>query len=173
MEQSHWEAIWFAACQGFPRILLNPKIYYLIHKYRPLPILSQFDLVRTTTSHFLKIHHSIILHLCLGLLNGPFILGFLTKTLYTPFFFPIRSTRLVHLILLDLINLTIFGEHYKLLSSLLCSFLHSPVTTSNIIRNNFHITLFSNTLSLHSSLNMSDHVLHPYKQQGKLYFCVS
>jgi hypothetical protein len=29
-------------------------------------------------------------------------------------------------------------------------------------------TLFSNTLSLRSSLNMSDHVSHPYKTVGKI-----
>ena len=42
----------------------------------------------------------------------------------------IRATYPAHLILLDSMTQTIFGEQYKSLSSSLCSFLHSPVTSS-------------------------------------------
>ena len=130
----------------------------------PLPIISQLDLVHTTTSHFLKIHLNIILPSMLGL-SGHFISGFPTKTLYTPLLSPTRSTCPAHLSLLYLINLTIFGAQYRPLSPSLCRFLHSPVNTCHISRNNFLRTLFSNTLSLHFSLNISDHVSHPCKQQ--------
>ena len=50
----------------------------------------------------------------------------------------------------------------------MCNFLHFPVTSSlsgpNIPLN----TLFSNTLSLRSFLNVNDQVSHPYKTTGKL-----
>ena len=52
---------------------------------------------------------------------------------------------------------------YRPLSSSLCCFLHAPVTSSLLGSNIFLSTLFSNTLSLHFSLNVSDQVSYPYK----------
>ena len=75
---------------------------------------------------------------------------------------PIRAACPDHLILLDFIIQTIVGEEYRSLSSSWCSFLHSPVTSSHIGPNTLLSTLFSNTLSLSSSLNASDQVSHPY-----------
>jgi hypothetical protein len=54
------------------------------------------------------------------------------------------------------------------LSSSLCSFLHSPVTSSLLGPNILLNTLFPNTLSLCYSLNVSDQVSHPYKTTGKI-----
>jgi len=73
-----------------------------------------------------------------------------------------------HLILLDFITQTVLDEEYRSLSSSLCSFLHSPVISSLLGPNILLSTLFSNTLSLHSSLNVSDQVSHPYKVRGKI-----
>jgi hypothetical protein len=62
----------------------------------------------------------------------------------------------------------ISGDEYKLLSSSLCNFLHSPVTSSLLGPNILLRTLFSNTLSLCCSLNVRDQVLHPYKKTGRI-----
>ena len=102
-------------------------------------------------------------HLCLGLPSDLFPSGFPTKTLYMLLPFPIWTTCPAHLIFLDFITRTILGEENRSISSSLCSFLHSSVTSSfsgpNILLN----TLFSNTLN-----PVSDQVSHPYKTTGKI-----
>jgi hypothetical protein len=67
--------------------------------------------------------------------------------------------------LLDLIARKLFGEEYRSLGSSLSSFLHSPVTLSLYI---FLSNLFPKTLSLRSSLKVSDQVSHPYKTTGNI-----
>jgi hypothetical protein len=67
-----------------------------------------------------------------------------------------------------LITRIIFGDEYRSLSSSLCSLLHSPVTSSLLDPNILLSTLFSNTLSICSSLSVRDQVSHPYKTIGKI-----
>jgi len=81
---------------------------------------------------------------------------------------PIRATFLAHLSVLDLITRTILCEEYRSLSSSLCNFLHSPVTSFLLGPNILLNALFSNTLSLLSSINVSDQVSHPYNTTGKI-----
>ena len=107
-------------------------------------------------------------HLCLGLPSGLFPSGFPTKSHFTPLLSPIHATCPAHLILLKFITQTVLGEEYRSLSSLLCSFLHSPVTFSLLGPNILFSTQFLNVLSLCSSLNVSDQASHPYKTTGKI-----
>ena len=73
----------------------------------------------------------------------------------------------------ELITRIIFGEEYQSLGSSLCSFIHSPVTSSLLGPNILLNTLFSNTLSQLSSLNLSGHVSQPHqKLQTNLHFYI-
>ena len=118
-----WQSNWFAASQEIPRTSRNPKVHYCTHKRPPtVSVLGQPNPVHIPTSHFLKIHNNIILHLSLGLSIGLFPSGFPTKTLYTPIPSPIHAACRAHLIILDFITQTILDEEYRSLSSSLCSY---------------------------------------------------
>ena len=78
-----------------------------------------------------------------------------------------RATCPTHLIILDLITRIIFRKEYRSQISV-CSFLHSPLTSSLLGPNILLNTLYSNTLNLRSSLYVSDQVPNPYKTSGKM-----
>jgi hypothetical protein len=71
-----------------------------------------------------------------------------------------------------LIILITLGEEFKLWSSSLRSFLQPSITSSPLGPNIFFSTLFSNTVSLCSSLNVSDQVSYPYRTTEKLQVCI-
>jgi len=57
VQSPSWEANWFAASQGIPRISRNPKVHYRTHKPPPpVPNLGQPNTVHIPTSHLLEIH---------------------------------------------------------------------------------------------------------------------
>ena len=114
MEQSpSWEAKWFSASQEILHILYNPKVHFRIHKCQPsVPILSHLDPVHT--AHPTSWRSILILSSHLGL--GLFPSVFPTKTQYTLLVSPIHATRPAHLIPLDFITRTIWGEEYRSLT---------------------------------------------------------
>ena len=120
-----------ATSQEIPRISWNPKDHYSTQKCPPhLPILNQLHPVPTTPSHFLKIHLKIILPSTSGSRQCSISLSFPYQNLVHTLPSPIRATCPAHLILLYFTTHTIFGKEYRLLSSSLCNFLHSSVTSS-------------------------------------------
>ena len=168
MEQSpSWEANWFAGSQEFPHILWYPKVHYCIHKCPPpVSILNQLQPVHTPTSHFVKIHLNNVLPSMSGSPKWSLSLRF-------PHQNPVYASPLIlalcpiHLIL-DFITRTILGEEYRSLSSSLCSFFHSFVTSSLLGPNIFLNTLVMYTLSLCSSVNVSNQVSQSYKTTGEI-----
>jgi hypothetical protein len=149
-----------------PRNILNLKVHCRIYKRSPLVlILSKINLVRTALFDLFKIH---LTHLCFSLRSARFLSVFLTNNLYAFLFFPIHATWPSHPILLDLNILIILGEEYKSWSSLLRSFLQSPVTSSLFGPNIIFCNLFSVTFSLCSSLNVRSQVSQPYRTVDKI-----
>jgi len=170
MEQSlYWEVNQFSASQEFPAFYGAQRVITAFTSACHLS-LSWATSIQPIPSYPFSWTTILIFssHQCLGLQSGLFPLGFTTKTLYTPLLAPICATCLAHLILLHLITWTILGEQYRSLSSSLCSFLHSPVTSSLLGSNILLSTLFSNTFSLCSSLNVSNQISYPYKTTGKI-----
>ena len=110
-------------------------------------------------SSYVSISHSyrsiLILssHLCLDLPSGFLPPSLVTKTLVS-LLYSIHATRSDYFMFRNSITRTIFGEQYRSLSSSLCGFLHSLVTSSFLGPNILLSTLFSNT------------------QHAKLYFCI-
>jgi hypothetical protein len=60
------------------------------------------------------------------------------------------------------------GREVRSLSSFLCNFFHSHITSSLLGPKPLLNTLFSNTCSLRFSLNVSDQVSHPYRTTDKI-----
>ena len=158
-ERPSLEANGCSASQEIPRILWNPKDRYCIHKGPPPALCWASSLHSyTPTSSFLKIHFNIILPCTTWSLKRSLSLRFShQKPVYASAHQHMRyMPRPYHS--LDFITWTMLGEEYRSFSSSLCNFLHSLVTPSLLGSNILLNTLFSNTLSLRSSLNVSDQV---------------
>ena len=123
-----WEANQFQLVKKFPTFYGNRRFITVLTSAR------QLSLSWTTSiqSHPTSWRSILILssHLRLGLPSGFFPSGFPTKALYTTRLTPIRAMCPAYLIFLDLMTQTILGEQYRSLSSSVCCFLHSFVTSS-------------------------------------------
>ena len=134
-----------------------------------VPFLSHLDPVHTLSSHCWKTHLNIILPSTPRSYKQSISLRFPHQNPVCTSPFPLRATCPAYLVL-DFITRTILSEEYRSLSSSLCSFLDSPVTSSLIGPNILLSTLFSHPLNLHSSLSASYQVSHPCKTTDKSIF---
>ena len=114
MQSPSREANWFAASQGIPRILWNPKVHHRTHmRPPPVPILCQSNPVHIPTSHLLEINPNIIHPSTPRSPQWTLSLRFPHQDPIRPLCSPIRATCPAHLILLDFITRTILGEEYR------------------------------------------------------------
>jgi hypothetical protein len=124
--------------------------------------------IQFTSSHTISLRSILILssHLRLGLSSGLSSSCFPTKVLYAILVYSMCATCPANLIL-DMLTLIIYGEAYKVWSSL-CSHLQPPATFSLLGPHILLSTLIPNTFHLYSSLILRDQVSHPYKTTEKL-----
>ena len=162
-----WEANRSSASQEIPRVVWNSKFYHRVHK-RPPPvrILSQISTVHASPTHFF--HFNIIFPSTLKSSNLALSLRFLHQNPGWTSPLPIHVLRAPPIALFSIWSPEQHLVEYRSLSYSLCTFLHSPVTSFLLGPNTLLSTLFSNTLSLRSSLNVSDQVSHSYKTTGKI-----
>lgn len=126
-------------------------------KQPPVSFLSQMNLVCSVLSQFFNVY------LCLGLPSLIFPSHFPTKTLCVFLLSPVSAT-----VPASLVFESTFDCECKSWHSALHMFLHSPVT---LIHWNISLgTLFWNTLSLCSSVIVSEQVSHPFKATCKVTF---
>ena len=119
MQQSaSWAANRFTASQDIPRVLWNQKVHYRSHKCPPPDPIFRASSKQSIPPHRTSWRSILILssYLRLGLPSALFPSGFPTKTLCTPLLSSIRTTYPAHLIVLDFITRTIFGERYRSLN---------------------------------------------------------
>jgi hypothetical protein len=143
-----WEANSYSASQDIHRLLRNPKVHYRVHKSPNLvPILSQPNQLHPIDPYLPKVQLNVIFPPTPKSFQWSLPFG-------PPNQHPENSSPLLtraacptHLILLDLINLTILDKEYRRRSSSLYNFLQDP-SSSLLGPNIFLNTLFSETLSL-------------------------
>jgi len=107
-------------------------------------------------SHSLRIHFNIILPFTPGTSKWYLSPRFPHKNPTCTFLLPHTCYMLSPNYCSRFITRIIFGDDYRSLSTSLCIFLHSCLTSSLLDPNILLNTLFSNTLSLSSSLKESD-----------------
>ena len=155
----------FSASQEIPLILWNANVNYHGHKIPPsvsTPI--QISAVHANLTSFLQMNFNSIYSYIFWAVSFPQV----SPPKPCNYLSTIRATCPAHLVLFGLITQIKFGEQYRSSSSSLCSFLHSPVTSSLLGPNIFLSTLFANTFRLSPCLYERDQVSNPYNTADKI-----
>jgi len=154
MEQRSWEANIHSAVKKFFTFYGTHRFITMFSRacqWTLLWVMNPFLIL----THYCKIHFNIILLSMSRPQKWSLLFKFSDHNFVCIF-------HLSHPILLGLITLIIIGKEYKR-CSLLCTFLHPPVTSSLVGPNILLSTLFSNTLNLCSSHRVRDQVSHPHR----------
>jgi hypothetical protein len=166
-----WEAANCAATQELPSILWNQKMHCRVHK-SPHWSLSSAGLSQSVPPRPISRRSILILftYLCLGLPSSLFPSGFTTNILYNAHSCHMHYPS--HPFWFDHSNYT--WQRVQFMKLLIMQFLQPFITSSLFGPNILLNTLFSNTLSLCSSLNVRDQVSQPYRitEQNYVLFCI-
>jgi hypothetical protein len=147
-----------SATHEIPIILYNLKFHYGVHRNLPLIHIFARWIQSINPNILYPTHFNIILHLRLGIHIGHIISGFPIKTSYAFLSQACYTACPSHPPCFEHSNIWQGVQLMKPLIKL------QPSVTSSLFDPNFPVsTLFSNTLSLCSSLNNRYHVSHPRK----------
>ena len=135
--------------------------------YAQPPILNQIDPIHILTSYCYKIHFNIIPTSMPRSSKSFYPTSVPTTTLYALLFFAICATCPTHFTLY-FITWIMPDNQYRSWHSSLCSLLQSPLISSLLGPIIFLSTLFSYTLGLCSSLNITHQVSNPYETTGQI-----
>jgi hypothetical protein len=155
MEQSPpWES-YSLSCQEISCLLWNLSVQYHVHNsLQSVLVLSWMNIVHTPIHCFCKTHFNVSL-LSMLMFSKWFPFRFSDWSFMCILHLP-HLCSILHCLILDLTILMIFCEANKLWSYSLCSFLHSPLTSSTLGPHILLSSLLLNTLNLFSSRKVRD-----------------